>query len=183
MKSVTDVSKEIEDAKVVFTALDKDKSGFLDRAEMKELGKKLKNNWNDDEVEAIFDRCDKDGSNAVTFDEFCTWFAPHLEEKKILAEIQKNHPDSVAARSSPLPVKSPKHRELKKKRLQEIENNLKADRDALIAEFREMRKKEAEAKPKSNEAGPMISSKYGIPLAAAGVAASLGAVYQSGMLN
>jgi len=54
----------------VFDVFDEDKSGFIDRDEMRRLMKKLAQALTEEEISAIMEEVDVDGDGEISFDEF-----------------------------------------------------------------------------------------------------------------
>merc|ERR1712098_313522 len=57
-----------------FDAYDQDRSGCIDRAELKGLLEKLGEELSDEELDAAFKELDSDGSGQIEFFEFVEWF-------------------------------------------------------------------------------------------------------------
>lgn len=56
--------------KAVFDIFDADKSGYIDRDEMRRLMKKLAQDLNEEEISAIMEEVDTDGDGEISFEEF-----------------------------------------------------------------------------------------------------------------
>lgn len=59
-----------EDLRDAFNMFDADRSGFIDRDEVRALMKKLAQTLTEDEIGAIMDEVDTDGDGEISFDEF-----------------------------------------------------------------------------------------------------------------
>merc|ERR1711861_38794 len=57
-----------------FDAYDEDRSGYIDRAELKGLLEKLGEELSDEELDAAFNELDSDQSGEIEFFEFVEWF-------------------------------------------------------------------------------------------------------------
>jgi Ca2+-binding EF-hand superfamily protein len=62
-----DPDKELRDA---FDVFDSDRSGFIDRKELKKLMKKLGQALSDEELDAMMEEVDANGDGEISFDEF-----------------------------------------------------------------------------------------------------------------
>ena len=72
-----------QDMKELFSRMDKDKSGTLDRPEVILFMKALSDDLSDTHISMIFDTLDTDGSNTVDIEEF-------MVETKLLHNLGKN---------------------------------------------------------------------------------------------
>ena len=63
-----------KEARRLFNAVDNDRSGHLDAAEVKELARKLKLDLTDEDVKVAMKKMDADGNGTVDFDEFFGWY-------------------------------------------------------------------------------------------------------------
>jgi Ca2+-binding EF-hand superfamily protein len=59
-----------EDLRDAFNMFDADRSGYIDREEVRILMKKLAQTLTEDEISAIMDEVDLDGDGEISFDEF-----------------------------------------------------------------------------------------------------------------
>ena len=59
-----------EDLRDAFNMFDSDRSGYIDRNEVRSLMKKLAQNLTDEEVDLIMEECDTDGDGEISFEEF-----------------------------------------------------------------------------------------------------------------
>jgi len=82
---LTEVVKEL------FTALDKDNSGFLEKNEVHEIAVQLHGkiggdgSFNETAFEEAFNKLDKNGDGKIAFDELCNWFFKAAEKRGLLA--------------------------------------------------------------------------------------------------
>jgi len=63
-----------EDVKPAFKKFDKDGSGSIDKAELKELSKDLGNELNDGDIETALKDLDLNGDGVIDQDEFSRWY-------------------------------------------------------------------------------------------------------------
>mmetsp|Transcript_31320 Transcript_31320/g.28502 ORF Transcript_31320/g.28502 Transcript_31320/m.28502 type:complete len:170 (-) Transcript_31320:986-1495(-) len=63
-----------DEIKKVFIEFDTDKSGTIERNEVKNLAQKLGEKISDEEVDKIFRDIDTDKNNRISLDEFTTWW-------------------------------------------------------------------------------------------------------------
>jgi Ca2+-binding EF-hand superfamily protein len=63
-----------------FEHFDRDHNGKIDLAEFSELLDALGSDMNDGDKRIGFDAIDTDGSKAIDFDEFATWWADKVED-------------------------------------------------------------------------------------------------------
>lgn len=61
-----------EDLRDAFNMFDSDRSGYIDRNEVRSLMKKLAQTLSDEEVDLIMEECDTDGDGEISFEEFKT---------------------------------------------------------------------------------------------------------------
>ena len=59
-----------EDLRDAFNMFDSDRSGFIDRHEVRALMKKLAQTLSDEEIDLIMEECDTDGDGEISFEEF-----------------------------------------------------------------------------------------------------------------
>lgn len=59
-----------EDLRDAFNMFDADRSGYIDREEVRMLMKKLAQTLTEDEIDAIMEEVDTDGDGEISFDEF-----------------------------------------------------------------------------------------------------------------
>jgi len=59
-----------EDLRDAFNMFDADRSGYIDRDEVRALMKKLAQTLTEDEIDAIMEEVDTDGDGEISFDEF-----------------------------------------------------------------------------------------------------------------
>lgn len=83
---LTEVVKEL------FTALDKDNSGFLEKGEVHEIAQQLhgkiggENEFNEEAFNTAFTKLDKNGDGKIAFDELNSWFHMAAEKRGLLSE-------------------------------------------------------------------------------------------------
>ncbi len=65
---------DLERAKRIFEAIDLDRSGELDRGEIRELGAQLGAEMTEAELQSAMDEMDEDGNGEVDLDEFLAWW-------------------------------------------------------------------------------------------------------------
>jgi len=73
------------DMKATFQQVDKDGSGHIDKAELKEVLQKLGGAVSDEEVDACFEDLDENGDGMIKFDEFSAWYMK--SETKIKKDV------------------------------------------------------------------------------------------------
>ena len=61
-----------EDLRDAFNMFDSDRSGYIDRHEVRSLMKKLAQTLSDEEIDLIMEECDTDGDGEISFEEFKT---------------------------------------------------------------------------------------------------------------
>ena len=89
------MSITIEDLQEVvqelFTALDKDGSGFLEREEVKQIANQLHGKiggdkeFNEEAFNEAFQKLDKNGDGKIAFKELFDWFKAAAEKRNLLA--------------------------------------------------------------------------------------------------
>ena len=81
-----------EVVKELFTAIDKDKSGFLEKNEVHEIATQLHGKiggdgaFNEAAFEEAFTRLDKNGDGKIAYDELYNWFHKAAEKRGLLAQ-------------------------------------------------------------------------------------------------
>eukprot|EP01047_Picozoa_sp_COSAG01_P004196 COSAG01_NODE_136_length_24438_cov_243.426711_6_plen_1982_part_00 len=87
-------------AKVMFDQLDEDHSGILDADEVQNLTGALGMIMDSEELEYAMREMDQDGSGAVDFDEFFTWWKAHKDQKDwFLTQLQSRSAEEARAES------------------------------------------------------------------------------------
>lgn len=73
-RSAQEESADLERAKRIFEGIDLDRSGELDRNEIRELGAQLGAEMTDAELQGAMDEMDADGNGEVDLEEFLSWW-------------------------------------------------------------------------------------------------------------
>ena len=73
-RNAQDESADLERAKRIFEGIDLDRSGELDRTEIRELGAQLGAEMTEEELQSAMDEMDADGNGEVDLDEFLNWW-------------------------------------------------------------------------------------------------------------
>jgi calmodulin len=73
-RSAQDESADLERAKRIFEGIDLDRSGELDRNEVRELGAQLGAEMTEEELQSAMDEMDADKSGEIDLDEFLSWW-------------------------------------------------------------------------------------------------------------
>ena len=86
------VAELTEVVRELFTALDKDKSNFLERKEVREIASQLhgkiggENEFNEEAFDAAFKKLDKNGDGKIAFEELNDWFHNAAKNRGLLKE-------------------------------------------------------------------------------------------------
>ncbi|KAK3085218.1 hypothetical protein FSP39_000122 [Pinctada imbricata] len=72
------LEQERQKLKAIFLKIDKDGNGILSREEFSDFVKTLGLKMAENEIDLVFNTCDKDKSGQVTYDEFQQYFAQHI---------------------------------------------------------------------------------------------------------
>eukprot|EP00941_MAST-03F_sp_MAST-3F-sp1_P003801 g3801.t1 len=72
--SLDATDEEIKEIRKVFDAYDVDKSGTIDRKELKNLAADLGQEFDDEELAEVFATLDSDGSGQIDFHEFLVFW-------------------------------------------------------------------------------------------------------------
>ena len=73
-RTAQEENADLERARRIFEGIDLDRSGELDRNEIRELGAQLGAEMTDEELQSAMDEMDADGSGEVDLDEFLAWW-------------------------------------------------------------------------------------------------------------
>jgi hypothetical protein len=89
-------SKEVEEIRKVFEKFDKDKNGYLDVKELRELCTSLGYYMDKNDKEVSMQEIDTDRNGKIDFQEFCVWWAATEERRHRVKETQKVSTAKVA---------------------------------------------------------------------------------------
>eukprot|EP01043_Picozoa_sp_COSAG02_P004248 COSAG02_NODE_109_length_36250_cov_121.168903_19_plen_1642_part_00 len=139
MKATLQAMGEITRADVqeAFDAVDVDKSGSLDRHEVRQLSESLGRPVDDTELAKMMDTMDADGSGEVNFHEFYVWFAQVGDGpggSKAASEIKQTLKDRKKQEKKLLKAKKKEEQRLEKQRKKDAKK--KGGASGLLGAFR-----------------------------------------------
>ena len=97
LTAMTNAYKGEKAVKALFLKYDKDKSGFLDKAELKELSNSIGTKVTDEELRLIFSLLDTSGDGKITYEEFWMWWENKDKRGKDMEKALSSQDDNSKA--------------------------------------------------------------------------------------